>query len=134
VIPQKSARPREADWLDECRPSSFAALRMTNLLAVILSAAKDPYVRGTKPPPKRHHHIPTLESLPRVGDLPRVGKAGRATARDCPYMSQAGNEQGYSGDPCGRQAHSQTLGEWGIIRCTCLLQKETHAIIALEGI
>ena len=41
VIPSKSARPREAGWLDERTQRSFALLRMTEPQAVILSAAKD---------------------------------------------------------------------------------------------
>jgi len=41
VITHKSARLRESGLLDECAPRSFAALRMTKPLAVILSAAKD---------------------------------------------------------------------------------------------
>ncbi len=41
VIPQKSARPREAVGWTKASQRSFAALRMTKPLDVILSAAKD---------------------------------------------------------------------------------------------
>jgi hypothetical protein len=39
VIPQKFARPREAGWLDACTADPKLALRMTQPLAVILSAS-----------------------------------------------------------------------------------------------
>jgi len=41
VIPQKSAGPREAGWLDECPPEILRGAQDDSLGFVILSTAKD---------------------------------------------------------------------------------------------